>query len=348
MRFFDHQASARVRSRRLMMAFVVAVTVTVLGLHLGLWALFKLVGWSTPPHFAAVNIGLGLMMVLGGWWIESSSLQSGERLARRLGARELRPGVSFAEQRLVNTVQEMALAAQMPRPLVMVQPRVVAINAFAAGWTPADWVVVVTEGALDALTRDELQGLVAHEMSHLREGDTRINMQLAGMVAGLEMLHGYGQALRDLGRGDSPEADRRPVWRALTVPPGVVIMGVGWLGWMAGRLLQAAISRERELLADARAVQWTRSRDGLGGVLRKVMTQRRAGVAAVARGWHGVFSHMMLIDERVQARWLDSHPPLAERVARLYGRAMQPLPLQAIDPRSGEARPEGAAAMTGF
>lgn len=346
MRFFDHQASARSRSRRLTLAFAVAVAATVLGLHLGLNALFWALGWARPPHFAAVNIGLGLLMVLGGWWIESGNLQSGERLARRLGARELRPSVSFAEQRLANTVQEMALAAQMPPPRVMVQPRVMAINAFATGWTPRDWVLVVTEGALDWLTREELQGLVAHELSHLHEGDTRLNMQLAGMVAGLEMVYGYGQALRDFGKDDG--IDKAPAVAVLSWPPGLVIMAVGWLGWMAGRLLQAAVSRERELLADARAVQWTRSRDGLGGVLRKVMTQQRQGVAAAARGWHGVFAHMMLIDERAQARWLDSHPPLAERVARLYGRTMPALPLQAIDPRSGEPRPAGAALVPAF
>lgn len=179
---------------------------------------------------------------------------------RAVWVREIRPDVSFAEKRLLNIVQEMAVAAHMPRPQVMLQPRVKAINAFATGWNQADWVIVVTEGALDWLTREELQALLAHEMSHLHEGDTRINMQLAGMVAGLEMLHNYGDMLRNFGKADKVE--QTPAVAVLAWVPGQVIMAVvGWAGWPA--LLQAAVAREREWLADARAVQWTRSRDGL-------------------------------------------------------------------------------------
>ena len=229
----------------------------------------------------------------------------------------------------------------MPRPQVMLQPRVKAINAFATGWNQADWVIVVTEGALDWLTREELQALLAHEMSHLHEGDTRINMQLAGMVAGLEMLHNYGDMLRNLGKADKIE--QTPAVAVLAWVPGQVIMAVGWLGWMAGRLLQAAVAREREWLADARAVQWTRSRDGLGGVLRKVLAQKLEGTANTLHGWQGVFSHMMLIDEQAQARWLDSHPPLEARIARIYGRDMPPLKLQLMDPRTGQQRAEEMA-----
>ena len=336
MHFFDHQADARSRSRRLILAFLLATAATVLGLYGGMRAVFWALGWPLPRLFTEVNMGIGLLMVLGGWWIESSNIKSGQWVARLLGAREVRPGVALAEQRLQNVVHEMALVAHMPCPQVMVQPRVVSINAFAAGWTQEDAVIVVTEGALDWLTREELQGLVAHELSHLHEGDTRINMQLAGMVAGLEMLHNYGEALRDMGQGGKP--GQALAISVLTWLPGQIIMAVGWLGWMAGRLLQAAVSRERELLADARAVQWTRSRNGLGGVLRKVMAQQEQGISSVLGGWHGIFAHMMLIDEKPQARWLDSHPPLQERIRRIYGRDMPSLQLQAIDQRTGQPR----------
>lgn len=192
MQFFDHQANARSRSRQLKIAFVLAAAATVWGLYGAMRAILWVLGWLPPALFTETTIGLGLLMVVGGWWIESSNMRSGEELARRLGAREIRPDVSFAEKRLLNIVQEMAVAAHMPCPQVMLQPRVKAINAFATGWSSVDWVIVVTEGALDWLTREELQALLAHEMSHLHEGDTRINMQLAGMVAGLEMLHNYG------------------------------------------------------------------------------------------------------------------------------------------------------------
>ena len=223
-----------------------------------------------------------------------------------------------AEQRLCNIVDEVCIAAHMPRPMVMVMPRHQAINAFAAGWDENDAVVAVTQGALDHLTRDELQGLVAHEFSHIGEGDTRLNMRLVGMVFGLEMLFRMGQ---DLAEPDS--RDRR--W--ITALIGLAIMAAGWLGWLAGHALQAAVSRQREYLADARAVQWTRSRDGLGGVLRKVLSQQREGV--VPRQVGSMVQHMLLVANAggKTEHWLDSHPPLAQRIRRIYGRDMGPLPL---------------------
>ncbi len=324
MRFFELQDRARRESLRLVVLFAVAVTLTVLGVHFALWGgiwllerLLPIGGWA-PRGFGAVNIGVTLLLVLGGWWIEASNLAArdgAERLARRLGAREARPGASAAEQRLVNILQEVCIAANMPCPQPMVVPRASAINAFAAGHTPEDGVVAVTEGALDLLTRDELQGLVAHECSHLREGDTRLNMQLAGMVFGLELVWRFGQTVRERGG-------------VLTVV-GSIVMAVGVFGWWAGRALQAAVARQREYLADARAVQWTRSRDGLGGVLRKALAQQQAG-AADRRPWLPSAQHLLLLgDATPRQRWLDPHPPLRERIQRVYGRPMAALPLPA-------------------
>jgi Zn-dependent protease with chaperone function len=201
----------------------------------------------------------------------------------------------------------------------MVLARDQGINAFATGWDEDDAVVAVTQGALEHLTREELQGLVAHEFSHIGEGDTRLNMRLVGMVFGLEMLFRMGQNLCE------PDARNRRQAAALI---GLAIMFAGWLGWLAGRALQAAVSRQREHLADARAVQWTRSRDGLGGVLRKILTQRNEGVRGRAVG-SGV-QHMLLVanESGKVAGWFDSHPPLTERIRRIYGRSLGPLPLQ--------------------
>ena len=181
-----------------------------------------------------------------------------------------------------------------------------------------DAVVAATSGALEHLSREELQGLVAHEFSHIREGDTRLNMRLVGMVFGLEMLFRMGQHLAE------PDIQER---RAAASLIGLAIMAAGWLGWVAGHALQAAVSRQREFLADARAVQWTRSRDGLGGVLRKVMGQQREGVASRRVG--SSVQHMLLVgtEEGRMAHWFDSHPSLEERVRRIYGRRMAPLPL---------------------
>ena len=333
MRFFEHQQAARGQTGRLLALFALAVAFTAAGVHLALaacWWFLRLVSpWplDLPPLFLAVNVGVTLLLILGGWWIETSNLRgagSAERLARRMGARELRPGVSHAEQRLANIVDEMCIAARMRRPQVMVLARHEGINAFATGWVPGDAVVGVTQGALDLLTRDELQGIVAHECSHIHEGDTRLNMQIAGMVSGLELVWGFGETVRERG--------------GLAVLFGTAIQCMGIGGWYAGRWLQASVSRQREFLADARAVQWTRNADGLGGVLRKALAQQ-----ADARNrpsdppLPAPVQHLMLLgDDARRGGWFDAHPPLAVRIERIYGRAMPALPLPAraavVDP----------------
>jgi len=340
MKFWDRQNAARAETRRLLLAFGLAVLLLLVGVHLALALAWLVMAALLPVHlpfpagFMATNVGVSLLLVLGGWWIETSNLRGGGvKLARRIGALEARPGVSHAEQRLCNIVDELSIAAHMPRPQVMVLPRAEAINAFAAGWGEDDAVVAVTQGALDYLDREELQGMVAHELSHLHEGDTRLKMRLAGMVFGLELITNFGNEVRERG--------------GLAWWFGSAIMVAGSAGWLTGRLLKAAVSRQRELLADARAVQWTRSRDGLGQVLRKVMTQRaqqepgrrstRADDGGLA---HPAVEHMLLVqplDERRWLRRLDSHPPLGERVRAIYGRPMAPLPVAPVQvaPESG-------------
>lgn len=323
MRFFEYQDSARVETLRLVTLFALAVAATVLGVHVALastwWLADTLLPFDLPfPRlFLAVNVGVTLLLVLGGWWIETSNLQQpggAERLARRIGAREARPDLHETERRLCNIVDEVCIAANMPRPQVMVMPRTGAINAMAAGWDEDDSVVAVTQGALDWLTRDELQGMVAHECSHIHEGDTRLNMQLSGMVCGLELVWQFGDQLRERG--------------GPAVLIGGVIMAIGSFGWYAGRWLQAAVARQRELLADARAVQWTRSRDGLGGVLRKALTQQGGGAAVRDPAGLPQAQHLLLVAELAQRTdWFDAHPPLELRIRRIYGRAMPALPL---------------------
>ena len=328
MRFFEHQDDARAESLRLVLLFTAAVAATVIGVHLALAAVFWVVdlllpfGIGVPRGFLAINVGVTLLLVLGGWWIEASnlSMQGGaERLARRIGAREARPGSSAQEQRLCNIVDEVCIAAHMPRPMVMVVPRATAINAFAAGWHESEAVVAVTQGALDWLDRDELQGMVAHECSHIHEGDTRLNMRLAGMVTGLELVWRFGDGMRERG--------------GPLLVLGTAVMAMGSFGWWAGRWMQAAVSRQREFLADARAVQWTRSRDGLGGVLRKAITQQAQLAQRSDPTWLPAAQHLLLVGASMEGgRWLDAHPPLQERIRRLYGRAMPALPLPGSTP----------------
>lgn len=343
MRFWQRQSDARRTTRWLLAGFALCVASMAVAVHLGLslaWWLLT-IWWPTPldypAGFAAVNVGLTLLLVLGGWWLETDRLRAGggRQLAQRIGARPAQPSASLAEQQLCGIVQEMSLAAQMTPPQVLA--RAAAINAFAAGWDAEDAVIAVTQGSLAHLSRAEMQGLVAHELSHLHEGDTRLNMRLAGMVFGLELVYGFGEQLRERG--------------GLAWWFGSAVMAAGWVGWLCGELLKAAVSRQREFLADARAVQWTRQRDGLGGVLRKLMTQREQA-AGYLGGWQAdrgshqglnlpMLQHMLLAEVPQHGDWaqkLESHPPLEERVRRIYGRPMRGLPLSAAG-LSGAANP---------
>ena len=349
MRFWDFQADARRTTRQLLWAFLLLVLGIMVAVHLGLALVFWVpalllvattaltldaVAISYPAGFLATNIGIVSLMVLGGAWIQRSHLrQGGVSLARELGAREIRPALSHAEQQYQNIVQELCVAAGMPPPQAMVMPHDGSLNAFAAAWEPQDAVIVVSMGVLEHLSRDELQGVVAHELSHLHEGDTRLNMELAGYVFGLEMLFNYGREWVDR---------HMPFF-------GLPLMGVGWLGWLAGQVLKAAVLRQREYLADARAVQWTRNPDGLGRALRKALWLQdypsQAAAATVLpmgaeRGMQSpLVGHMLLVDGgRLEAwhdrwhlhgaHWLATHPTLEARIASIYGEARGPLPLQ--------------------
>lgn len=327
MKFFEFQRDARGQTKRLIAWFAVMVGLLVLAINAVLaltWTLTFGGIFGYPRYFFEVNTLVTLLFVLGGWWVETSSLENGGTvLAQRLGAREATSAKGHDEKRFANVVHELALAAGMKPPVPMVLPRVQAINAFATGWDEADGVVAVTQGALDGLTREELQGLVAHELSHIREGDTRLNMRLAGMVFGLEMIYRMGQSLM------APDEHGR---RRIGFFLGLAIMAVGWLGWLAGHALQAAVSRQREFLADARAVQWTRNREGLGRVLRKVLGQQLADDAADLA--HPTVQHMLLVsgESGWMGRWFDAHPPLVQRIERIYGGRMP-----ALAPGAGKA-----------
>jgi heat shock protein HtpX len=318
MRFFEQQERARAQTVRLLFLFALTLLVLLVAVNAALALTWRLVAWQDaayPAYFFHINTGMTLLFVLGGWWIESSNLAGGgEQLARRVGARpakELGPlsrlGSQDKEQKFCNIVSELAIAASLKAPTPMVLDRVDSINAFACGWDEDDAVVAVTRGALELLTRDELQGLVAHEFSHIREGDMRLNMRLAGMVSGLEMIFNLGSTMCEADDDGN---------RSFLALPGFAIKATGSLGWLAGRLLKAAVSRQREYLADARAVQFTRSKDGLGGVLRKAL-----GQGGVGRAMHPSVQHMLLLGPE-QSRWLATHPPIAERIRRIYGRSM--------------------------
>ncbi|MCS7100952.1 MAG: M48 family metalloprotease, partial [Burkholderiaceae bacterium] len=191
-----------------------------------------------------------------------------------------------------------------------------------------DAVVAVTRGALTRLTRDELQGVIGHEFSHILNGDMRLNMRLIGVLHGLLMVALFGRFLLELGRGNT-QGDRRG-GAAPLLAAGALLWVLGYVGVFFGRLIKAAVSRQREYLADAASVQFTRNRDGIGGALRKIgwLSEQQALGSAISHPNAETLSHMFLGAARVGfARGLfATHPPLAERLRRLYGRTVDFLP----------------------
>lgn len=343
MRFRQQQDETRRATQRLLLLFAVlllALVAAVNGLLYGVWWLIgQALSWELPlpPLFFETNTAVVLMFVIGGALVELGRLREGggAHVAHWAGGRELFDARQLSERRLLNIVDEMAIASGLPRPAVYLLDREDAINAFAAGWTPENSIVAITQGALDRLTRDELQGLVAHEFGHIHQGDLRLQMQLLALVWGLSLVHGYGLKLLE-----ADDAGRRSGFGVLVGP---VFVAAGLLGWLAGQVLQAAVSRQRELSADACAVQFTRSRDGLGGVLRKVWHQAERHEDRLARVPARLLAAMLL---QAPADWLATHPPLPERLRRLYGRAVEPLPAPRLsaDAQADEPRRQLSAA----
>lgn len=321
MRFRQHQEQARAATRKLLLLFALTVLFTVIGVNAALALAWRsqfggFVGY--PAWFFETNTALTLGFVLGGAWLESMRLRDGgAHVARLVGGREVTAPQDMAERRLRNVVDEMAIASGLKSPRVFVLDREQTINALAAGWEQQDSVVVVTRGALERLTRDEMQGVVAHEFAHILNGDTRLNMRLIGMVFGLQMVFNFG---RDLMSAVDARGRRSPM-----VAFGFALAVAGSVGWIAGRLLRAGVSRQREYLADAFAVQFTRLPTGLGNALRKVAGQVRRGERLAATNAE-VVSHLLLSSDGVlPTRWLASHPPIEERLRRIFGHDVQPL-----------------------
>lgn len=317
MDFFDHQVQAKRRTALLIMYFLCALVAVAAAVNLSAWLLTR---WLHPNlsfrDWLSSEAGLWitgatLAVLIGGSLRKAWQLRGGgPALADLLGARELPANPeNAAERRLVNVVEEISIAAGGIPPRTYVLPREDRINAFVAGLTPATTVLVLTQGALERLDRDELQGVVAHEFSHILNADMRLNLRLLAALAGVLAIGKVGEFLLHV----STDGSRRglPLFASI----GLGLMVIGYAGLFFGRLIKAAISRQRERLADASAVQFTRQPGGLAGALIKI----RDGGSHL-RSLHAEDLSHMAFAETLGLRWrrlLATHPSLDERLRAL-------------------------------
>lgn len=334
MNFFDHQQQARESTRRLIVLFVLAVFGVVLAVNVvAVLALGYGGGRPTPGLHALVTLFTLVLIAAGTVWETLALRSGGDAVAKMVGARPIDPGSrDLLERRLLNVVEEMALASGTPVPRVYLMDGEPGINAFAAGHTVNDAVVAVTRGTLTRLTRDELQGVVAHEFSHILNGDMRLNVRLISVLFGLMMIAMAGRFMMEVSaRG----RDSKGV--AAVAMIGLALWIIGYIGVFFGRIIKASVSRQREYLADASAVQFTRNPDGIGSALRKIGGLSATPDFSAAGGSLGTeidhphaetLSHLFLGAPRANfaSGMLATHPPLTDRIRRIYGRAMAAMP----------------------
>lgn len=326
MNFFEHQERARKRSGWLVILFGMAVFLIVTTCYLVVQAIFvyqarrhgepsatSLLDWWNPRMFLYVAAPVTGIIAIAALSKMSLLKQGGAWVAQSLGGKQVLPGTSDpAEKRFLNIVEEMALASGVPVPPAFVLQQEQGINAFAAGNTPADAAVAVTRGALETLNRDELQGVVAHEFSHIVNGDMRLNIRLMGLLAGILALAVVGwHIIRFAPRGRNSKGGGGVVIAGLT------LVALGYGGVFIGRLIQSAVSRQREFLADASAVQFTRNPLGIGGALKKI-----AGYSGGSLIYNSAAQEArhMFFGEAVTgfiASIFATHPPLKERIRRI-------------------------------
>jgi Zn-dependent protease with chaperone function len=319
--FFERQDAQRSYTRWLVLGFVAAILAVVAIINL-----IVVVGVDRNPlrtmrHHPEiifwVTAAVSLTILLASWHKASQLRQGGGVVARAVGGvHVLSNDPDFARQRLLNVVEEMSIAARVRKPMVYVLPDEPGINAFAAGNSPDEAAIAVTQGALDRLDRDQLQAVIGHEFSHILNGDMKINMRLTAFIFGLFVITDLAlRLLRNRARG---KRDARVFLIAL----GVFIAGS--VGMLAGRLLQAAVARRREHLADASAVQFTRNPQALRGAFI-AMAAHAEGTRLVNAGTTDV-AHMMIADSdpswanKLGGSWFATHPPLQERVQALDAR----------------------------
>lgn len=346
MDFFARQDHARKLTNRLVWMFALAVIATVVAVNFltyaGVeWYLTESgargtrrlnveampgerVGpWITDLHLkaqlAATLVTLAIIG-LGSLYKTAQLRGGGPSVAISLGGRPAQPERDLREKQLVNVVEEMSIASGVPMPQVFVLDRENGINAFAAGLGQQDAVVAVTNGALHRFTRDELQAVIGHEFSHILNGDMRINLRLMGLIHGILVIALTGRLVMHLAASSGRSRSQKGGNAALPLlVGGIALLVVGSIGYFFGQLIKAAISRQREFLADAAAVQFTRNPQGMADALKRLGAGSARAVVGHPRTSEA--SHLFFGTATAASfmSLLATHPPLVERI-----RAIEP------------------------
>ncbi|TVQ00212.1 MAG: hypothetical protein EA359_16235 [Balneolaceae bacterium] len=333
MDFFEAQDRAKRNTGKLVLLYALAVTGIIISIYIVTLILFHTqvsvengVSLWYPGWLLTVSVLVLLMIGIGTVHRVSQLRKGGSAVAELLGGRRVNPSTTdSSERRLMNIVEEMSIASGLPVPDVYILDNEENINAFAAGFGTNDAAVGVTRGCLEQLTRDELQGVIAHEFSHIFNGDMRLNIRLIGILNGILVIHIMGMILmrsafysgamrsRSNNKGNSAIA---------IMLFGVALIVIGYIGMIFGRMIQSAVSRQREYLADAAAVQYTRNPDGLAGALNKIAMKSKG--AEIKDGHAMEMSHLFFASSFHTAldKLFATHPPIEDRikaVAPSYG-----------------------------
>lgn len=358
--FFQRQDAARRSTKWLVVMFSLGVIGIVGGTMLVAAAAVSGIQFQQNPAGGSMGVapeqiwlpifaGVAslLLIALGSLYKISQLSGGGTVVAERLGGRRVYPNANdLVEQRLLNVVEEMALASGVPVPPVYLLAEEEGINAFAAGYSPSDAVVAVTRGTAEHLSRDELQGVIAHEFSHVFNGDMRLNIRLIGLLHGILLLGLIGRIILRSGAGSSRSRSNRNSGGGQIMLVGLAMIVLGYVGMLVGSLIKAAVSRQREYLADASAVQYTRNPAGLSGALKQIGAGKTGSKLQSPNASEA--SHMFFATGVWEGLTglTATHPPLEKRILAIEptwdGKFPKPV-VRAADLVSGAAEVAGLA-----
>lgn len=318
MNFWEAQAKARSKTKIYLAVFVI---ITILVAIVAEWAMRYFSGDAYNPPLPFIGLGfIAITFCVAAFNYSMYGKYGGSYVAESIGAYKVEPTTTHPKERmLLNVVEEISVASALPMPNVYIIPAV-QINAFAAGLTSDNAAVAISEGALYQLNREEIQGVIAHEFGHIYNGDMKISMRLAAMVMGfffvlylgfrLLQIAGFRRSSSDNGRGGG-----NPIALA-----ALIFMAAGVITWFAGSVLKATVSRQREYLADACAVQFTRNPNGIANALRKIAK----GTVEDMPKEGSAFSHMYIDEHGGWSALFATHPPLQKRIEAIEGKTYMP------------------------